>query len=250
MKHFCSLAFVGMLALVGSTGTAWGQGSSSGGPAVGWLKISSDAPLRGRWSLYSEVETRQGNAQLAGQYLGRVGLRWHLGPAFSLTTGYVLAYNEAEPSDPREPLPEHRLYQEVALADASGLLRVGHRLRVEERWLRPAPEANFAFAPRLRYQLRLVTPLRRGGKLPVGAFYLTAADEVFAGLGRRSNRSFLEENRLSGGLGYRLSRPTTIELVYLHQNQAAGPQAFALARNAVQLSFAYAPAARMSAVKL
>jgi hypothetical protein len=247
MKHLRALALTALLALAGGIGVARAQG---GGPPVGWLRLSSDAPLRGRWSLYSEVETRQSNAYLSAQQLGRVGLRLHLGNSLSFTTGYVLAYNECQSGTGlRQPLPEHRLYQEVAVADFSGPLRASHRLRAEERWLRPALEAPFQFAPRLRYQLRLVAPLHRAGKLPVGAFYLTAADEAFIGLGARVSRSFFEENRASAGLGYHLSRPTTVELVYLHQNQTAAPEGLALVRNAVQVNLAYAPPLRASLVR-
>ena len=206
---------------------------------MGWLKLSADLPLRGRWTLYSEVESRQSSAQLGAQQLGRLGLHLHVAPSFSLGAGYVLAANEFGPADgPR--VPEHRFYQEAILADVKGPVRASHRLRAEERWLRPRPEAAFRFAPRLRYQLRLVVPLHADGLLPVGSAYVVAADEIFASLGRREGRSFLEENRLSAGLGYRLSRCTAVELAYLHQTQAAGSARQGLARNAVQVSVAVA----------
>ena len=216
---------------------------------MGWAKLSLDSPLRGRWSLYSEVETRQGNAQLAAQQLGRVGFRLHVAPSFSLTTGYVVAANDYGPADGPKA-PEHRFYQEVALADATGPVRASHRLRAEERWLRPSPEAAFRFAPRLRYQLRLVVPLHSGGRLPVGGLFLIAADEVFAGLGPQQGRSFLEENRASAGLGYRASCHAMLEMVYLHQSQAAGVAGLALSRNAVQVSVAVAIPARQTLVRL
>jgi hypothetical protein len=215
---------------------------------VGWLKLSADAPLRGRWGLYSEVETRQGNAQLGGQQLGRVGFRLHVAPSFSLTTGYVLAANEYGPTDGPKA-PEHRFYQEVAFTDVSGPVRASHRLRAEERWLRPIPEAAFQFAPRLRYQLRLVVPLRSGGLLPVGGLFLVAANEMFASLGPREGQNFLEENRASAGLGYRASRRTTLELAYLHQSQATGIGGASLARNALQLSVAMATPSRVALVR-
>ncbi len=229
MKHFSPLLPLLLLTAL----AARGQG---GGAPVGWLRLSADLPLRNRWSLYSEVESRQGNTQLAAQQLGRVGLRLHVAPSFSLTTGYVLAANDSGlPNAPKAP--EHRFYQEVTLADVSGPVRASHRLRAEERWLRPTPEAAFHFAPRLRYQLRLVVPLHAGGLLPVGGLYAVAADELFAGLGSHSNDSFLEENRLSAGLGYRASRHLTVELAYLNQRQT-GTAGYSLARNAVQFSLA------------
>ncbi|MBO2010504.1 DUF2490 domain-containing protein [Hymenobacter negativus] len=240
MKHFFPL-----LSLLLITGlAAHGQG---GGAPVGWLKLSADLPLRNHWSLYSEVESRQGNAQLMAQQLGRVGLRLHVAPSFSLTTGYVLAANDCGPTNALKA-PEHRFYQEVMLADVSGPVRASHRLRAEERWLRPSPEAAFRFAPRLRYQLRLVVPLHAGSLLPVGSLYAVAADELFAGLGARNGRSFMEENRLSAGLGYRASRRTTVEMAYLHQSQN-GTAGYSLARNAVQLSVAVATPSHVALVR-
>ena len=95
-----------------------------------------------------------------------------------------------------------------------------------------------------------MVPLHAGGGLPVGSTYLVAADELFATLGRRSNRSFLEENRASAGLGYRFSSLATIEMAYLHQTQSADYAGLGLARNAVQLSVALAAPSRPALVRL
>ncbi|SFQ19904.1 DUF2490 domain-containing protein [Hymenobacter arizonensis] len=244
MKHLSLLLLLILLAWAGS---ARGQG---GGAPVGWVRLSADMPLRGRWSLYSEVETRQSNAQLTAQQLGRLGFRFHLAPSFTLTTGYVLAGNEYDtPSGDNAMAPEHRLYQEIAVTDVSGPVRASHRLRAEERWLRPTPEAAFEFAPRLRYQLRVVVPLHSGGVLPRGGLFLVAANELFAGLGSNEGRSFLEENRISAGLGYRVSRLATVEMAYLHQTQAAGAAGAARSRNAVQVSVAVATPNHVSLVR-
>jgi len=242
MKHLSSLL---LLTLLAGTGAARAQG---GGAPVGWLKLSADVPLRDRWTLYLEAESRQANAQLATQQLGRLGFRLHLAPSLSLTTGYVLASNDCGPGDGLKA-PEYRFCQEIALADVSGLMRASHCLRAEERWLRPTPEAAFRYAPRLRYQLQLVVPLRKGGALPVGGVYAVVADEEFAGLGRRDGASFLEENRVSAGLGYRISRLATMELAYLNQTQASGVAGRALARNAVQMSVAFAAPSHQALVR-
>jgi Protein of unknown function (DUF2490) len=129
-------------------------------------------------------------------------------------------------------------------------VRISHRLRAEERWLRSSPETAFRFAPRLRYQLRLVVPLHAGGQLPVGSLFVVVADKVFARLGPQEGRSFLEENRASASLGYRASRRTMLEMVYLPQSQAAGLSGPALSRNAVQVSVAVVVSSRQSVVWL
>jgi hypothetical protein len=94
-----------------------------------------------------------------------------------------------------------------------------------------------------------VVPLRPGGLLPVGGLFLVAANEVFAGLGPRNGRSFLEENRASAGLGYRVSSRATVEMTYLHQSQAAGMAGQSLTRNAVQVSVAVATPNRVALVR-
>ncbi|WP_046246405.1 DUF2490 domain-containing protein [Hymenobacter terrenus] len=242
MKHVSSLLLLVLLSL---NSPVRGQG---GGAPVGWLRLSADAPLRGRWSLYSELETRQGNAQLGAQQLGRLGFRFRVAPSLSLTTGYVLAANEYDTAD-NTTAPEHRFYQEIALADVSGSVRASHRLRVEERWLRLRPETAFQFAPRLRYQLRLVVPLHSGGRLPIGGLFIVAANEIFAELGSREGQNFLEENRASAGFGYRMSRRATVEMAYLHQSQAAGVAGQSLTRNAVQVSVAVATPSHLCLVR-
>lgn len=77
-----------------------------------------------------------------------MGFRRQLAPGLTCTTGYVLAANEHGRADAPKT-PEHRFYQEIALAELTGAVRTSHRLRVEERWLRPLPEAAFRSAPAL-----------------------------------------------------------------------------------------------------
>ena len=83
----------------------------------------------------------------------------------------------------------------------------------------------------------------------MGGLFLVAADEVFAGLGPQEGRSFLEENRASTGLGYRVSPRATVEMAYLRQTQAAGIAGVGLARNAVPVSVAVATASHVALVR-
>ena len=230
MKHLSSLL---LLTLLAGTGAARAQG---GGAPVGWLKLSADVPLRGRWTLYSEAESRQDNAQLATQQLGRLGFRLHLAPSLSLTTGYVLRAG-------RQRLRPQRRAQSPR---ASFLPRNSPGRCEWPRTRKPLPACRRTVAaphPRSR------VPLRKGGALPVGGVYAVVADEVFAGLGRRDGASFLEENRVSASLGYRISHLTTMELAYLNQTQASGVAGRALARNAVQMSVAFAAPSHQALVR-
>ena len=122
MKHLRRLL---PLALLFGT-PALAQG---GGAPVGWLRLSADLPLRGRWSLYSEVESRQSSAQLGARQLK---LHLHVAPSLSLGAGYMLAASEFGPAGgPR--VPEHRFYQVATLADVTRPMRASHRLRAGER---------------------------------------------------------------------------------------------------------------------
>ena len=82
----------------------------------------------------------------------------------------------------------------------------------------------------------------------MGGTYVIVTNELFAGLGSRDGRNFIEENRASAGLGYRMSPRTSFEMTYLHQSQWVSISG--LTRNAVQFSVAMAVASRPALVRL
>jgi hypothetical protein len=75
---------------------------------------------------------------------------------------------------------------------------------------------RWRYQNRIRYQLEAQFPLQ-GPTIDDKEFYLTAFDEVFLGFGQNVGLNVFNQNRLSGGVGYQLSKAASLELNYLYQ---------------------------------
>jgi hypothetical protein len=66
----------------------------------------------------------------------------------------------------------------------------------------------------------------QGPTLDDGEWYLTGFDEVFLNFGREVGTNVFDQNRVAGGLGYRVSEDFRLEAHYLSQIvQHAAPDA-------------------------
>lgn len=163
-----------------------------------------------RFSVHHELQLR--DYQMIGdhqQSLLRLGLQYRLSDAVNLTAGYGYIYTEAEGS-PNLPFSENRIYQEASFRQRYNIVRIRHRLRTEERFLRGS------FRGRLRYCLFLDIPLN-DRQMNKGAIYAALYDEVFLNAFPEDNAVF-DRNRLYGGLGYKVSEGLGIQLGYMRQH--------------------------------
>jgi hypothetical protein len=92
-----------------------------------------------------------------------------------------------------------------------------HRIRIESRWRDiDAPSgANHSF--RIRYRIRLRTPLNTDYFYKNNTIYLSNYHEAHLEFGSGFGTNYLSQNRNFIGLGYRFWDWTRIELGYLHQ---------------------------------
>lgn len=225
---------------------AWAQQSAPAAPAPGmWFTLTSDARLSSRLGLHADMHWR--GAQLASrtpaQNLMRAGLNVYLGKQAMATVGYAQAYalrSETPLADRRLAMQEQRLFQQFQFGESTGALWTRHRYRLEERWVRNAPaDARTAYTTRLRYQLRLLLPLRRDHQLVPGTAYLVGANEVFLNLG--SAPSFFDQNRASLLLGVQLSPTAALEAGLVNQAFSTGSSLDGGAGNVLQVGFAFSP---------
>ncbi len=147
------------------------------------------------WGLWTEGQYR--NYNLLGdteQLLARTALTYDftnttaqasMGYAFVRTGSYVPGKNE------KRYFNEHRIYQQLLTTQRFGRLYIGHRYRVEERFL---PDD---FKMRFRYFLSMNLMLNKPSREP-GALYLSAYDEIFL----NDLEPVFDRNRLYGALGY------------------------------------------------
>jgi hypothetical protein len=181
-----------------------------------------DHAVSRRWALHAEAQVRRADGVRAWQQLlVRPGVIYTLGPAARVTAGYAYIdtwpYGE-QPAAAR--FPEHRLWQQLALAQATGRVAWQHRYRLEQRWVHRPLDADGttdrAYSNRARYLVRATVPLR-GATLDRGEAYASVYDELFASWGRNVGRNVLDQNRAYAALGWRATASTRVEAGYLLQ---------------------------------
>ena len=226
-----------------TAGLAWGSVQAAAGQAarvrdanqIGWYVYEGDHRLGRRWTLHTEYQWRRVYfIREAQQSLARLGGAFQLGQRVSVGGGYTSLithpYGDYPTADTGVPFPEHRLYQDVQLADTLGRLVLEHRVRLEQRWLGQLAEGKgravqaWNYQNRIRYQLSATLPLQ-GPRLDDREWYLTGFDEVFLSFGRRVGSNVFNQNRVAGGLGYQFTADFQVAVLYLNQiTQHADPE--------------------------
>ena len=193
-----------------------------------WLIYAGDHPLRAGSGTGLHLEVQARRADLGAdwqQLLLRGGLTRVLGSGVRAAAGYAFVRSWPYGDAPaRAAFPEHRTWQQVQLAHATGPVAWAHRYRLEQRWIgvtgqdpaEPEEVTDWRYANRLRYQARATVPL--GGVSPaLQRAYAAAYDEVFLGFGREVQYNVLDQNRLGAVLGLQVSPSLRAEAGYLYQ---------------------------------
>jgi hypothetical protein len=101
---------------------------------------------------------------------------------------------------------EYRLWEQFSIYNTIGRLKLEHRYRIEQRWLKTG------FRNRFRYRLNAIFSLNQP-KLNTGALYAYINDEIYL----TDKPGYFQRNRFYVGLGYRLIKQLTIQTGYVHQ---------------------------------
>ncbi|SFQ53513.1 DUF2490 domain-containing protein [Hymenobacter arizonensis] len=195
--------------------------------AIGWYVYEGDHALGERWQIHTEYQLRRINFITDRQQsLLRAGFAYKVMPRFKVGGGYTRLVTHPYGDHPvadAGSYPEQRFYEDVELSDEVGRFALEQRIRLEQRWI-GVPGASGSLGNsavwnrqnRVRYQLALAFPLQ-GPTLDDGEWYLTAFDEVFLNFGREITTNVFNQNRIGGGLGYRVHDNFRLEFQYLNQ---------------------------------
>ncbi|MGI4887082.1 MAG: DUF2490 domain-containing protein [Janthinobacterium lividum] len=206
-----------------------------------WLCYFSDAKIYQRWGLHTEFQYRRTNGlRDPQQYFYRTGVNYAASEKVLLTAGYtyLLSLPYGDYPDPGRT-GERRLYEKVEIDQAAGRLALAHRYIQDQRWLRPEGQAQFDFQHRSRYRLQAKFALTRP-KIEPGALYALASDEIFVSYGPNAP-GFFNQNRLYGGLGYRVAKALAVEVSYLNQVVAHDDQVVFEDNRTVQVALYFNP---------
>ncbi|MDO7884216.1 DUF2490 domain-containing protein [Hymenobacter cheonanensis] len=222
--------------------------------SLAWLVYVGDHKVADKWAIHTEYQWRRVDwLRDPQQQLARLGLVRTLSARVKASGGYTYfqSHRYGQYAEvPGQATPEHRLYEDVSLADRLGRVGLSQRIRLEQRWIGArgptgeGPVERWEYQNRIRYQLEAELPLQ-GASLDDKEFYLTAFDELFIGFGQNVGQNVFNQNRLSGGLGYQFTDNAKLELNYLYQVRshsepdAASSQPVVELNNGLRLNVVY-----------
>ncbi len=193
-----SIAFLSIL-----NGFSQEQGDDKWGS---WFMVFTTNTISDEFSIHAEAQYRTYEfGSNFNQLLLRTGLNYHFAENATVTLGY--GYIPTDPTfmeiDGEENSIENRIYQEFSVNNSVGKFKLGHRYRVEQRFINN-PIAGKDTQHRMRYLLRVTYPINE-------EWFLTAYDEIFVNL----QEPIFGQNRLYAAVGYNFSPQISTQIGYL-----------------------------------
>jgi hypothetical protein len=186
----------------------------------GWYSYSGDHDVRGPWGIHFDAQWRRANVITRWQqYQLRPGLNYRRNRNQLFTVGYVFTrtypYGEFPAS---AAFPEHRMYQQALLRHPLRSVILQQRIRVEQRWVRYASNADgkYTYQNRFRYLLKADFPITRNQN-DSPKWYLPIYNEFVIGLSPNYGARLWDQNRVFVGIGYSTGRAGNVEVGFLNQ---------------------------------
>ncbi|MBH19912.1 MAG: hypothetical protein CL851_05720 [Crocinitomicaceae bacterium] len=182
-----------------------------------WLMYFGTHHLNDKYSIHYETQLR--NYELTNnffQLLPRVGLNYKIDDNSMVTAGYAFIPTQTDFDEGwgNNMVTENRIWEQFILRNSIGSIKIRHRYRLEQRWVKNGN--NTSYKNRARYMLSLKIPLSKKEDFPL---FLSVYDEIFINI---SDEPF-NQNRLYTALGYQFNTNANVQLGYLkHHNTAAG----------------------------
>lgn len=182
-----------------------------------WLMYFGTHHLNDKYSIHYETQLR--NYELTNnffQLLPRVGLNYKIDDNSMVTAGYAFIPTQTDFDEGwgNNMVTENRVWEQFILRNSIGSIKIRHRYRLEQRWVKNGN--NTSYKNRARYMLSFKIPLSKKEDFPL---FLSVYDEIFINI---SDEPF-NQNRLYTALGYQFNTNANVQLGYLkHHNTAAG----------------------------
>lgn len=174
-----------------------------------WLMYFGTHKISEKYSLHYETQLR--NYEIISnfnQLLPRVGLNYHIDENSIVTAGYAFipTQNEFDKGWGKEMVTENRIWEQFILRNSINRVKIRHRYRLEQRWVKAGDITNYK--NRARYMLSLKLPISKNEESPL---FISFYDEIFLNI---SDNPF-DQNRLFAALGFQVNKQMNIQLGYL-----------------------------------
>lgn len=204
---------------------------------------SSDFELSPKLSLSAEIQERINLVPYRqSQMFVKSQVSYELLKDFTLANG--LAYYLNTPIDAglskSFKVPEIRLNHDFRYNHDLGSVELGHRIRMEERFIRKRSGDSLLsgsrFVERISYLLSLEYKLRDSKSHDL---YLKLSDGIYMNAGKWLAHNAFDQNRFYAGLNYQLLRNLTVELGYINLYQQRISHVEYLNRNIASLAISH-----------
>lgn len=227
MKGLTKLGLLGIFAATFfSSKTVQAQEHSSNNDV--WFHYYGKNKVADKLSLSFEATMRFANGlSEKQQYFIRPSVDYQFTKQLMGTIGYshYNTYSYGDPAMNKRSIPEDHVWVQGTFVHNSKDLKVSHRLRDEFRYVGVAKLNDnggydidhYDYRNRLRYMLLFTYPLieKEGG---AAKLFTVLGDEIFMNLGSNAGKTFLNQNRIIGGVGYNFDKNHQIQLSYIHQH--------------------------------
>lgn len=168
--------------------------------------INSDFQLRstdwfGQWS----------------QVIGRTGVAYKPNEKFTFSVGFAdfLFFQKGDKASKNE----YRPWEEIAISDNYGKLKISHRLRIEQRNFQQIVNDElidkYSFNHRFRYRLDFQYPLWKKAESEQ-ALNIQIGNEIMVNAGKSIVYNYFDQNRTWVGLLYILNKNFSFQLQYIN----------------------------------
>ncbi len=159
------------------------------------------------------------------QYFVRPSLDYQFTKKFNGSIGYshYNTYVYGSPALNKTDIPEDHVWIQGTFVHSNGKFKFTHRLRDENRFVGIAVKNDteysidhYEYRNRLRYMFLMnYTLTKKEDKVKL---FGILGDEAFLNIGSNAGKTFFNQNRIIGGLGYNIDKNQQIQLSYIHQN--------------------------------
>lgn len=221
-SHFL-VALVGLLGILLPNSSS-AQTKSSNNDV--WFHYVGKNMLTKKLSFTIEATMRYANGvSEKQQYFVRPSFDYQFTKKFNGSIGYshYNTYVYGSPALNKTDIPEDHVWIQGTFAHTKEKFKFTHRLRDENRFV-GIPVKNGAdysidhydYRNRLRYMFLMnYTLTKKEDKVKL---FGSIGNEAFFNLGSNAGKTFFNQNRIIGGLGYNIDKSQQIQLNYIHQN--------------------------------
>jgi hypothetical protein len=221
-SHFL-VALVGLLGIL-SPNSSSAQTKTSNNDV--WFHYVGKNMLTKKLSFTLEATMRYANGvSEKQQYFVRPSFDYQFTKKFNGSIGYshYNTYVYGSPTLNKTDIPEDHVWIQGTFVHTKGKFKFTHRLRDENRFVGIAVKNgtdysidHYEYRNRLRYMFLMnYTLTKKEDKVKL---FGIVGNEAFLNLGSNAGKTFFNQNRIIGGLGYNIDKNQQIQLSYIHQN--------------------------------